>query len=172
MSFKEKIKQARLKVGLSQAKAGNAINRTRSAIEGYEKGISSPNPDQLVALCKLYKTTPNDLLEFQCQQQNEEAKVNQAEIKHTELPWKAFKDGQIQDENQRVIIWATGFSTKNGSARKNAAFIVKACNNHYRIKDSLWLAHEHMKLYLPHYKEGFSVHDNLEEAIKQSETEK
>jgi len=69
MSFKQSIKEARLKVGLSQAKAGNAINRTRNAIEGYEKGISSPNPDQLVKLCTLYKTTPNDLLEFQCQQQ-------------------------------------------------------------------------------------------------------
>lgn len=64
MSFKESIKEARLKSGLSQAKVGEAIHRTRNAIKGYEEGISSPNPDQLVALCKLYKTTPNDLLGF------------------------------------------------------------------------------------------------------------
>jgi len=78
MSFKQSIKEARLKVGLSQEKAGKAIFRTRNAIKGYEEGISSPNPDQLVTLCKLYKTTPNDLLEFQ--QQNEEAKMKHAEL--------------------------------------------------------------------------------------------
>jgi len=43
-------------------------------------------------------------------------------------------------------------------------------DDHDLMKGSLWLAHEHMKLYLPHYKEGFSVYDNLERAIKQAES--
>lgn len=77
MSFKKAIREARLKVGLSQEKAGKAINRTRNAIKGYEEGISSPNPDQLVTLCKLFETTPNDLLEFHCQQKNEEIKMSE-----------------------------------------------------------------------------------------------
>jgi len=84
MSFKESFKKARLKSGLSQEKAGNAIHRTRNAIKGYEEGISSPNPDQLAILCRLFNTTPNDLLEFQYQQQNEEAK-------NEKIRWKNFQ---------------------------------------------------------------------------------
>jgi len=91
---------------------------------------------------------------------------------HTKLPWIHQPD--YNDVGNACI----DISSEEGAHvveiydSHDAAFIVKACNNHYRIKDSLWLAHEHMKLYLPHYKEGFSVHDNLEEAIKQAETEK
>ncbi len=75
MSFKESFRAARLKSGLSQEKVGKAIHRTRNAIKGYEEGISNPNPDQLVVLCRLFNTTPNELLGFQCQQQNEDAKM-------------------------------------------------------------------------------------------------
>ena len=79
MSFKESFKKARLKSGLSQEKAGNAIHRTRNAIKGYEEGISSPNPDQLVILCRLFNTTPNDLLGF-LSTAEEDAKMCKAEI--------------------------------------------------------------------------------------------
>jgi len=58
-------------------------------------------------------------------------------MSHSKLPWISFPDGQIQDENKRVIILSTGFSTKHGSAIKNAAFVVKAVNNHYRLFDEL-----------------------------------
>lgn len=64
MKFNESIKNARLKCGISQEKAGFAIHRTRNAIKGYEEGVSSPNPDQLATLCRLYGTTPNELLGF------------------------------------------------------------------------------------------------------------
>lgn len=130
MPFNESIKAARLKSGLSQEKAGAAIDRTRNAIKGYEEGISSPNPDQLAILCRLFNTTPNDLLGFQYQQQNEEAKM-----KHTSTPWVAFKDGAIQTEGREVIAWPSGLAKKNMEA--NAAFIVKACNSHYRLLDLL-----------------------------------
>ena len=93
MSFKKAIKEARLKVGISQEKAGDSIHRTRNAIRGYESGISTPDPDQLVILCKLYKTTPNDLLGF-FQQQNEEAKMEN-KTSHTKLPWVANYKGSL-----------------------------------------------------------------------------
>jgi len=131
MTFKQAILSARLKVGLSQEKAGNAINRTRNAIKGYEEGISSPNPDQLVTLCKLYKTTPNKLLEFQ--QQNEEAKM-----KHTDLPWRVSEVALTRIESGDATIcssWVYGRSSTEEKA--NAAFIVKACNNHYQLIDAL-----------------------------------
>ena len=80
MSFKESFKKARLKSGLSQEKAGNAIHRARNAIKGYEEGISSPNPDQLAILCRLFNTTPNDLLEFSSKAK-EDAEMCKIEIR-------------------------------------------------------------------------------------------
>lgn len=65
MDFKVLIKQARIKAGISQASAAESIFRSRNAVVGYESGVSSPNPNQLAILCKLYKTTPNNLLGFQ-----------------------------------------------------------------------------------------------------------
>jgi len=131
MLFNESIKEARLKAGLSQEKAGKAINRTRNAIKGYESGISSPNPDQLATLCKLYKTNPNDLLGFQ--QQNEEAKM-----KHTKLPWfidQLFSDSCIigaKNENKNLeicTVWGGEITSEI-----DAAFIVKACNGYENLE--------------------------------------
>ncbi len=130
MIFKEKIKAARLKSGLSQEKAGKAIHRTRNAIKGYEEGISSPSPDQLVILCKLFNTTPNDLLGFQ--HQYEEAKM-----KHTKLPWhrggRNYTDCGAQYE---AIMEPNGVDEvvgENSLSAEDAAFIVKAVNNHYQL---------------------------------------
>ena len=134
MSFKESIREARLKSGLSQEKVGNAINRTRNAIKGYEEGISSPNPDQLVTLCKLFNTTPNDLLEFQ--QQNEEAKM-----KHSKLPW--HRGGRYYTDcgaKYEAIMEPNGIDEvvgENSISAEDAAFIVKAVNNHYKLLSAL-----------------------------------
>jgi len=110
MSFKQSIKQARLKSGISQENAGKAIHRSRGAIKGYEEGVSSPDPDQLVILCKLFKTTPNDLLGFQCQQQNEEAKMK----KHKYKAWDDYQERMLSwgelggaDEKGTLSLWNT-----------------------------------------------------------------
>jgi len=178
MLFEQKIREARLKVGLSQTKAGNAINRTRNAIKGYETGISSPNPDQLVTLCKLYKTTPNDLLEFQ--QQNEEAKM-----KHTKLPWEVETHNHTNGEVWHTILRGAVDITHNTQPYEitcdkysalsqeeneaNAAFIVKAVNNHESLKYALWVAHEYMKLHVPEYTKGLNVFDGSKKALTQTE---
>jgi len=174
MSFKQSIKAARLKIGLSQEKAGNAINRTRNAIKGYEEGISSPNPDQLVTLCKLYKTTPNELLEFQ--QQNEEAKM-----KHTKLPWNI--NGQIGfDSKDRVIgvCYITHqknqpLSEREDIAEANAAFIVKACNGYENLE--LLLKRISVQMNLDIEINGSTqwpdkLIEDVKEAVKQAEAEK
>jgi len=84
MAFKESIREARLKAGISMEKAGDAIFRSRGAIRGYEEGISTPNPEQLVILCRLFNTTPNELLGFQ-------AKSEDAEMCKTEICKKTIK---------------------------------------------------------------------------------
>jgi len=56
-------------------------------------------------------------------------------MEHAELPWKKFKDNQIQNSTNDVIIWGSGFSKLKTGA--NAAFIVKACNSHESLLSAL-----------------------------------
>jgi len=64
-------------------------------------------------------------------------------MKHTELPWIKDSDEfdpaatHIMSESGQPIIWSSGFSEKYGDREANAAFIVKACNEHYILLEAL-----------------------------------
>jgi len=83
-------------------------------------------------------------------------------MQHSKLPWQIIEcvddTGIVCKESGDIVV----------SPFADAAFIVKAANNYENLKHAAWLAHEHMKLYLPHYKAGFSVFDELEKAIKEA----
>jgi len=111
-------------------------------------------------------------------------------MKHTKLPWcngwgtgltgpttpadDIFCGGKewpytVISKNKETI--AIIPKQEDWALEENAAFIVKAVNNHTSLKDALQLAHKYMKLYMAGYSEGFSVFDEIDEAIKQAETD-
>lgn len=68
-------------------------------------------------------------------------------MKHTETPWQAIVDGDLvyidNDAGNNICdlyhITAGGFTHTKQNAEANAAFIVKAVNNHYSLKEALEL---------------------------------
>jgi len=106
-------------------------------------------------------------------------------MKHTPTPWEVVSHNHIDDAVWHSILRGAIDVTHNTQPHEitcdkysalpqeeneaNAAFIVKAVNNHESLEHAAWLAHEHMKAYLTHYKAGFSVFDELEKAIKGAE---
>lgn len=51
----ERLKKARIDSGVSQEQAAAEIGVRRSTIGNYENGISTPDIEKFIALCKLYK---------------------------------------------------------------------------------------------------------------------
>ena len=101
-------------------------------------------------------------------------------MKHTELPWRINKRASMLVEaNNRSVCSTGGYSNiSEGDAvydenQANAAFIVKACNNHYQMLEQLksfsWFIEKQVNLgYLNHPEWAKRLND-VKEAIKQAE---
>lgn len=57
------LKARRIKAGWSKTFVANQIKVTRQTVANWESGISVPTGKNLVALCKLYKATAEELTE-------------------------------------------------------------------------------------------------------------
>jgi len=100
---------------------------------------------------------------------------------HTELPW--HKDSDIFDpsavhifsEAGNPIIWGSGFSTNFGDKKANAAFIVKAVNNHYQLLEALKTAGDELAFIVNHvglegaYDRVELITEETRKAIKEAE---
>ena len=64
MSFNEALKKARKAKGLTQDDVAQALNTKNTTVSNWETGVSRPDVDMLVSLCRLYGITPNDILEY------------------------------------------------------------------------------------------------------------
>ena len=62
MKLSEKLYQLRRQSGFSQEQAAEQLCVSRQAISKWESGQSTPDPDKLVALSKLYGVTIDYLL--------------------------------------------------------------------------------------------------------------
>ena len=58
----KRVKELRIKLGLSQQELGNAIGVTKVSVCGYENGSRIPNLDNLVKLAHKLETTTDFLL--------------------------------------------------------------------------------------------------------------
>ena len=57
-----RLKQLRIRKGLTQQQAANSVGVTRSVISGYETEMRFPSLDILVSLARLYGVTTDYLL--------------------------------------------------------------------------------------------------------------
>ena len=63
MLLGEKILELRKKKGLSQEQLGEEVNVTRQTISNWELGETSPNPEQLKLLSKIFNVSIDELLD-------------------------------------------------------------------------------------------------------------
>ena len=62
MNFAERLKQMRLKHGLTQDEAAVALQVTKGSISAWENGRNRPLFEQLVSICDLFRCSADDLL--------------------------------------------------------------------------------------------------------------
>lgn len=60
----ERIKELRLKKGLSQKKLAEQLNTNQQRIANYENCIREPNYEMLLKICDFFKVSPNYLLGY------------------------------------------------------------------------------------------------------------
>lgn len=56
-----KLREHREKHKMSQRDIAERLDMTQQGYFKWEKGISFPNPDKILQLCKIFNCTPNDL---------------------------------------------------------------------------------------------------------------
>ena len=61
MAFHDRLKQARIKAGLTQAQAANAIGIAKSTYSGYETGKSEPSMNVIANLMRIFEVAPDFL---------------------------------------------------------------------------------------------------------------
>ena len=59
------IKQARKYKSLTQTQVAKLLNMTQQQYSRFENGIFELNYNQIVQICKLLDTTPNELFNFE-----------------------------------------------------------------------------------------------------------
>ena len=71
----KRLKDLRIKRGLSQQELGNSIGVTKVSICGYENGTRFPNLEKLVTLAETLETTTDYLLGREIPIMNEDSKA-------------------------------------------------------------------------------------------------
>ena len=59
------IKQARKFKGLTQTQVSKLLNMTQQQYSRFENGVFELNYIQIIQICKLLNTTPNELFNFE-----------------------------------------------------------------------------------------------------------
>ena len=69
MEFSERLKELRLRKGISQAALAEAIHISRSAVAKWENGLGLPSEDSLALLADFFEVDMSELLSNQSEQQ-------------------------------------------------------------------------------------------------------
>ncbi|MFA5485847.1 MAG: helix-turn-helix transcriptional regulator [Bacilli bacterium] len=64
-NFPKVILKLRIEAGLTLEKFGKLFGVKKSTVSGWESGLSTPPVDKLIAICKQFEITPNELLGFE-----------------------------------------------------------------------------------------------------------
>ena len=73
MAFHDRLKQARIKAGLTQAQAANAIGIAKSTYSGYETGKSEPSMNVIANLMRIFEVAPDFLWQDEMREQFKKA---------------------------------------------------------------------------------------------------
>lgn len=88
----ENLKASRIKCNLTQEQAAEELHIVRQTISRWEKGLSLPDAEQLLAISKLYGVSMNELLDEPAEKKIDREKIYEKLTEMTE---------QIKIKNQR-----------------------------------------------------------------------
>ncbi len=60
----ENIKRARKELGLTQKEVASILRMTQQQYSRFENGVFELNYQQIIEICKLLNTTPNEIFNF------------------------------------------------------------------------------------------------------------
>ena len=60
----ENIKRARKELGLTQKEVASLLRMTQQQYSRFENGVFELNYQQIIEICKLLNTTPNEIFNF------------------------------------------------------------------------------------------------------------
>lgn len=75
-SLSEALRENRLRCKMTQEFVAETIGVSRQAVSKWENGISDPSTSNLIALAKLYKVSPEELLENVINDSNDDEENN------------------------------------------------------------------------------------------------
>lgn len=81
----KRLKELRIKKGLSQEELGNEIGVTKVSICGYENNTRFPSLDNLIKLANILETTTDYLLGREVSIKNDESKTFIGAISHEDV---------------------------------------------------------------------------------------
>jgi transcriptional regulator with XRE-family HTH domain len=96
MNIAEKLREARLSIGLTQTQVEEMSGVNKRTISNYECGVSKPDVETLSKLCSLYKISSDEIISVPLSDQDArnlykqyvKSPRNIQEIVETALKWK------------------------------------------------------------------------------------
>ncbi len=76
MSLNDKLKIARKRAGFTQEEVEKRTNINKKTISNWENGVSRPDVDSITVLCKLYDVNPNEIFEWETNNDNNSYYIN------------------------------------------------------------------------------------------------
>lgn len=100
MAFHDRIKQARIKAGLTQADVATLLGIAKSTYSGYETGKSEPSMNAIANMMRFFDVSPEFLWQ---DEMDEQFKNKHAEYFH----FKPDAYAQSADEEELLICYRT-----------------------------------------------------------------
>ena len=96
------IKNYRLFRNLSQRKLAEKLDKSINTVANWERGLSSPDVNTLIAICRVLDVTPNELLGFDV---NKEYEAYMVDVMNARELFTEINDKHKQlDEEQKELL--------------------------------------------------------------------
>jgi repressor LexA len=96
------IKNYRLFRNLSQRKLAEKLDKSINTVANWERGLSSPDVNTLVAICQALEVTPNELLGYDI---NKEYEAYLVDVMHARELFTAINEKhQLLEEERKEIL--------------------------------------------------------------------
>jgi len=97
------LRKIRQQNSLTQLQVSELLNIDRSTYTYYETGKTNPDIYQLVKLARMYKLTPNDLLEFKQKESNTGSLVFKDDSTFVKSNSRNVNMLELEDDEKRLV---------------------------------------------------------------------